>query len=183
MDSTELGIDPAEFLPAYRVAGAAGLRLTAHQGENSPPSAILYDVRELGAERIDHGISIWQEPAAAAELADRGIPLTVCPISNVRIGNLFGSVAELPWPTMKDLGLHLTLNTDDPAMIEDDLGIEYAALASAHGYEFEDMVEVSLAGVDATWQDDGERRALRQHVEKEAAALAAELRTQPPESD
>src|SRR5438132_6089369 len=80
MDSTELGVDPALFLPAYTLARSGGFRLTAHQGENSPPSAIVFDVEELGAERIDHGISILEDPAAARVLSDRGIPLTVCPI-------------------------------------------------------------------------------------------------------
>jgi adenosine deaminase len=175
MDSTELGVDPADFLPAYRLGRSGGLRLTAHQGENSPPSAILFDVNELGAERIDHGISILEDPAVARQLADRGIPLTVCPISNVLIGNLFGSVAEHPWPRMRDAGLHLTLNTDDPAMIEDDLGSEYAALAEAHGYGFAEMAEIALAGVDATWLDDGERRRLREQIRTKAAGLQRAL--------
>ncbi len=171
MDSTEFGIDPAQFLPAYHLAASAGFRLTAHQGENSPPSAILFDVRELGVERVDHGISIWEDPVAAAELADRGVPLTVCPISNVRIANLFPSLAEHPWPRMRALGLHLTLNTDDPAMIDEDLGTEYASLARAHRYGFAEMVEVALAGIDATWLEDADRLVLRRRVEREAAEL------------
>jgi adenosine deaminase len=175
MDSTELGVDPADFLPAYRLGRSGGLRLTAHQGENSPPSAILFDVNELGAERIDHGISILDDPTAARQLADRGIPLTVCPISNVLIGNLFGSIAEHPWPRMRQAGLHVTLNTDDPAMIDDDLGKEYATVAEAHGYGFAEMVEVSLAGVDATWLDDDERRRLRERITMEAAELQQAL--------
>jgi adenosine deaminase len=76
---------------------------------------------------------------------------------------------------MKALGLHLTLNTDDPAMIDDDLRKEYATLATAHGYGWEDMVEVSLAGVDATWLDDAEKAALRRRVESEAAELGRRL--------
>lgn len=177
MDSTELGVDPAEFLPAYRLAKQRGLRLTAHQGENSPPSAILFDVEELGAERIDHGISILDDPDVARRLAGDGIPLTVCPISNVKIANLFASVAEHPWPRMREAGLHLTLNTDDPAMIQDDLGLEYATLARAHGYGFAEMVEISLAGADATWLDDEERRRLKEGIQTEAEELQRELRT------
>jgi adenine deaminase len=177
MDSTELGVDPAQFLPAYKLAGSAGLRLTAHQGENSPPSAILFDVEELGAERIDHGISILDDAEVARTLADRGIPLTVCPISNVKIANLFPSLAEHPWAVMREAGLHLTLNTDDPAMIDDDLGKEYAALAAARGYGFAEMVEVSLSGVDAMWLDDEERRRLRRGIQTEAEGLQEELRT------
>jgi adenosine deaminase len=172
MDSTELGIDPLEFRDAYRLAASAGLRLTAHQGENSPPSAILLDVDELGAERIDHGISILDDPAAAKRLADEGIPLTVCPISNVRIANLVPSLEDHPWPRMEAAGLHLSLNTDDPAMVPSDLGKEYAELAKAFGYSFDHMVEISLAGVDATWLDDAGRRELRQRV----SAAAGELR-------
>jgi adenosine deaminase len=175
MDSTELGVDPAQFLPAYRLTREAGLRLTAHQGENSPPSAIVFDVEELGAERIDHGISILDDPQAARRLADRGIPFTVCPISNVKIANLYPSVAEHPWPRMREAGLHVTLNTDDPAMIDDDLGTEYATLAQAHGYTFADMAEIALAGADATWLDDDERRRLRQRIRASAEELGRAL--------
>jgi adenosine deaminase len=175
MDSTELGVDPADFLPAYGLAREAGLRLTAHQGEKSPPSAILFDVEHLGVERIDHGISILEDAEAAHRLVDRGIPLTVCPISNVKIANLCASVEDHPWPRMREAGLHLTLNTDDPAMIGDDLGLEYATLARAHGYGFSDMVEISLAGVDATWLDDDERRRLRQRIRTEATELQRAL--------
>jgi adenosine deaminase len=175
MDSTELGVDPREFLPAYRLARGGGLRLTAHQGENSPPSAIVFDVEQLGAERIDHGISILQDPDAARLLADLGIPLTVCPISNVKIANLYASVEDHPWPAMRAAGLHLTLNTDDPAMIADDLGLEYATLARAHGYGFADMVEISLAGADATWLDEDERRRLRERIRTEATELQQAL--------
>jgi adenosine deaminase len=175
MDSTELGVDPAQFLPAYRLAREAGFRLTAHQGENSPPSAIVFDVEQLGAERIDHGISILEDPEAARRLVDRGIPLTVCPISNVKIANRYASVEDHPWPRMREAGLHLTLNTDDPAMIGDDLGLEYATLARAHGYGFAHMVEVSLAGADATWLDDDERHRLRQRIRTEATELQRAL--------
>jgi adenine deaminase len=175
MDSTELGVDPAQFLPAYRLAERAGLRLTAHQGENSPPSLILFDVEQLHAERIDHGFSVLDDPAIARQLADRGIPLTVCPISNVRIANLCPSVAEHPWPQMREAGLHLTLNTDDPAMINDDLGTEYAALAHAFGYTFAEMVDVSLAGADATWLDDDARRSLRERIRGRGAELERDL--------
>ena len=96
-------------------------------------------------------------------------------ISNVKIANLFGSVEDHPWPRMREAGLHLTLNTDDPAMIGDDLGTEYATLARAHGYSFADMVEISLAGADATWQGDDERRQLRERIREEGTKLQRAL--------
>lgn len=171
MDPTELGIDPAEYAPAYDVARRAGLRLTAHQGENSPASAIRYDVEVLGVERIDHGISVLEDPAVTALLADRGVPITVCPLSNLLIANSVARLEDHAWPAMAAAGLHLTLNSDDPAFIGSDLGQEYAALASAFGYGFGEMVAIAMAGVDATWLDAGEKAALRDRVADEAGRL------------
>jgi adenosine deaminase len=175
MDSTELGIDPADFAPAYRTATEAGLHRTAHQGENSPASAIRFDVEVLGVERIDHGISVLQDPAVVALLVDRGIPITVCPLSNVLIANMVARLEDHPWPVMAAAGLHLTLNSDDPAFIESNLGAEYAALATAFGYEFERMVEIALAGIDATWLDTEEKAALRDRTAAAALALRAAM--------
>ncbi len=169
MDSTELGIDPADYAPAYRLAKASGLHLTAHQGENSPPSAIRYEVEVLGVERIDHGISVLDDPSVTQLLVDRGIPITVCPLSNVRIANSVARLEDHPWPEMAAAGLHITLNSDDPAFIESDLGDEYAALARAFGYDFDAMVAIAQAGVDATWLSASEKTSVREQIA--AAAL------------
>jgi adenosine deaminase len=175
MDSTELGVDPAEYADAYRLARASGLRLTAHQGENSAPSAIRYDVEVLRVERIDHGISVCDDPAVAQLLVDRGIPLTVCPLSNVRIANTIDRLEDHPWPRMVAAGLHLTLNSDDPAFIRSHLGEEYAELARAFDYGFDAMVAIALAGVDAAWLTDAEKAALRSRISTAALALASSI--------
>ncbi len=175
MDSTELGIDPAEYRLAYRLATFSGLRLTAHQGENSPPSAIRYDVEVLGVERIDHGISILEDAAVARLLVERGIPITVCPLSNVRIANTVQRLEDHPWPRMTAVGLHLTLNSDDPAFIQSDLGEEYAELARAFDYDFDTMTAIALAGVDATWLTAAEKSRLRSRVSSSALTLAGQI--------
>ena len=172
MDSTELGIDPAEYRDAYLLAGASGLRLTGHQGENSPPAAIRYDIEVLKVERIDHGFSVLDDPAVAELLIDRGIPITVCPGSNVTIGNLIPRLEDHPWPRMAAAGLHLTLNSDDPAFMQSDLGAEYAELARAFDYSFDEMVAIALAGVDATWLTASEQAALRSRIAAAATELA-----------
>jgi adenosine deaminase len=172
MDSTETGIDPADYAPAYRLARASGLHLTAHQGENSPPSAIRYDVETLGVERIDHGISIMEDLSVAPLLVDRGIPITVCPLSNVRIANSVARLEDHPWPRMAAAGLHLTLNSDDPAFIDSDLGDEYASFARAFGLDLAAMVQIALSGVDATWLAASERAALRRRTTTAAEGLA-----------
>lgn len=175
MDSTELGIDPAEYLDAYRAARSSGLHLTAHQGENSRASAIGYDVEVLGVERIDHGISILEDAAVARLLVDRGIPITVCPISNVRIANVVKRLEDHPWPRMAEAGLHLTLNSDDPAFIESDLGEEYSELSRAFDYDFETMTGIALAGVDATWLSEAEKYEMRSRVLTAAVELGGRI--------
>ncbi|OHV75223.1 adenosine deaminase [Pseudofrankia sp. BMG5.36] len=177
MDSTELGVDPKSFTEAYRAAAGFGFRLTGHQGENSPPSAIAEVIDVLGAERVDHGLSLVDDPELVRRFAAERIPLTVCPNSNIRIANAFPALADHPYPAMRAAGLLATLNTDDPAMTDLDLGYEYASVADAFGYTFDDMVTIALDGVEATWLDADAKRALRTRVSTEAAALSARLPT------
>jgi len=165
MDSTERGIDPESFLPAYRLAHAAGLRRTAHQGENSPAAAIATAVDVLGCERIDHGISIFGDPELVRRLADRRLPFTVCPNANVRINpDVVAGLGEHVYPAMRQAGLLATLNTDDPALVGLDLTQEYELTAAAFGYDASDMVEISLDGIAASWLDDTEAAVLSQEV-------------------
>jgi adenosine deaminase len=96
MDSTEIGVDPRSFSAAYRDARAAGLRLTAHQGEDTGPGKIAACVEVLGVERIDHGLSVTDDAALVRKFAAEQIPLTVCPTSNVVIANRVAGLAEQP---------------------------------------------------------------------------------------
>lgn len=164
MDSTEDGNHPSMFREAYRLAAGFGLRRTGHQGETMGPEWIAAAVEGLGLERLEHGIRVMEDPELVERLADRGLPFTVCPVSNVKIANAVDRLEDHPFPAMRDAGLHVTLNTDDPAMIGDDLGAEYAACARAFGYGFEDMVAIARAAVDASWLDDGEKAALRARI-------------------
>ncbi|MDP9073521.1 MAG: adenosine deaminase [Actinomycetota bacterium] len=175
MDSTEIGVDPRRFAPAYHHARAAGLRLTAHQGENTGPEEIAACVDVLGTERIDHGLSIMQDPALVRRFAAERIPITVCPTSNVVIANKVASLAEHPFASMRAAGLLATLNTDDPALTDLDLGREYRAVAAAYRWGFDQMVAVAHDGVDATWLDDGARADLHRRTDDRAAELRAEL--------
>lgn len=175
MDSTELGIDPVSFLPAYQAAAAGGFRLTAHQGENSPASAITACLEVLGAERIDHGLPVLDDAELVARMAGERIPITVCPTSNVLIANAFARLAEHSYPRMRTAGLLATVNTDDPALIDLDLGAEYAAVAAAFGWGWDTMVDVSLDGVEACWLDGDDKAALRRTVEAAATTLRPEV--------
>jgi adenosine deaminase len=175
MDSTEYGVDPLSFAPAYRAAAAAGLRRTGHQGENSPAAAVGVVAVGLGAERIDHGLSLIEDPDLIAFFADRRIPLTMCPTSNVVIANAYSTLSAHPLPRLREAGVLVTLNTDDPALTDLDLAREYAACAGAWGWSFDQMTDIALDGVEATWLDDSDKRALSARVRAEAARIRASI--------
>jgi len=171
MDSTERGLDPADFAPAFATARRAGLRLTGHAGEDTGPENIVAALDALRLERIDHGVAVMDDPSLVERLARARIPLNVCPSSNIVIANRFPTLADHPFRRMREVGLLVTLNTDDPAMTALDLGREYRDVAAAQGLSFDDMCQIALDGVEATWLEPGEKAALRASFEREAAGL------------
>jgi adenosine deaminase len=175
LDSTELGVDPRSYEPAYRAAAAAGLRRTAHQGEDTGPDSIQAAVDVLGVERIDHGLSLLQDPELTRRFAGDRIPLTVCPSSNIVIANKVATLAEHPFARMRADGVLATLNTDDPALTRLDLGSEYREVAKAYGWGFDDMVGVARDGVDASWMDDAGKKELHAVLDARAAQLRTAL--------
>jgi adenosine deaminase len=114
LDSAERGNPPSLFEDVFARARAEGLHVVAHAGEEGPPEYIWQALDLLGAERIDHGVRALEDPALVERLVDEEIPLTVCPLSNVRLC-VVDSLAEHPLRTMLDAGLVVTVNSDDPA--------------------------------------------------------------------
>ena len=172
MDSTELGIDSTTFLPGYQAARAAGLRLTGHQGENSTAAEIAACLAVLGLERIDHAFPALADRELTSRLAGERFPITICPTSNVVIANCFDRIEDHVYPQMREAGLLATVNTDDPALSDMNLGQEYAAVARAFGYDWDQMVAIALDGVEACWLEDVDKAALRDRISRAAADLA-----------
>ncbi|MCU1367231.1 MAG: putative adenosine deaminase 3 (Adenosine aminohydrolase 3) [Ilumatobacteraceae bacterium] len=172
MDSTERGVDPCVFAPAYRAAKAAGLHRTGHQGEDSPARAIELALDVLGCERIDHGISVLEDAALVARLVDEQIPLTVCPSANVRINpDKCVSLDVHAYPAMRAAGLLATLNTDDPALVGLSLGGEYTNVANAYGYDLPTMVRIAHDGVTATWASDDDKQRMHGVIDEVSGEL------------
>ena len=165
MDSTERGIDSTTFLPGYQAARAGGLRLTGHQGENSTAADIAACLTVLGLERIDHAFPALTDPELTGRLAGERTPITICPTSNVVIGNCFARLEDHVYPSMREAGLLATVNTDDPALSDLNLGQEYGAVAEAFGYDWDQMVAIALDGVEACWLDDADKAAIRSRIE------------------
>ena len=171
MDSTERGVDPSDFAPAFQVARDAGLHVTGHAGEDTGPENIAAALEALHLERIDHGIAIVEDSDLMKRLARARVPFTVCPSSNVVIANRYASLADHPLRRMREAGLFVTINTDDPAMTGTDLGREYRDIADALGYGFDEMCRIAVEGIDATWLDEAARRDLSRSFEETIAQL------------
>jgi adenosine deaminase len=172
-DSTELGVDMRQFAPAFTAARRLGLRRTCHAGEalGVGPDNIRLALDDLAAERIDHGVAIMEDPDLLHRIAAERVPLTLCPTSNVVIANRIASLAEHPLPAMREAGLLVTINTDDPAMIDLDLGREYHAVAEACGISIESLIELAIEGIESTWLDASDRSGLRAEFEATTSQL------------
>ncbi len=173
-DSVERGVDHRAFAAAFEEAADRGLRRTMHAGEDGPADNIGIALHECGCERIDHGFRLLDDPELTAEIVERQIPITVCPTSNVVIANVVPDVAAHPFNRQRELGVLVTLNSDDPGMMRFDLASEYVAVAEAFDYELEDMEALSLASIDACWAPDDEKEAMRGRFLREFDELRAE---------
>ena len=114
LDSSERGHPPEKFARVFARCQELGLHLVAHAGEEGPPAYIVNALDVLHAERIDHGVSCVGDPALVARLAAERVPLTVCPLSNIKLC-VYGDMAEHSLAALLDAGLCVTINSDDPA--------------------------------------------------------------------
>ena len=114
LDSSESGHPPEKFARVFARCRELGLHIVAHAGEEGPPAYIESALDVLKAERIDHGVRCTESPALMARLAAERVPLTVCPLSNLKLC-VYGSLAEHPLPALLAAGLCATVNSDDPA--------------------------------------------------------------------
>ena len=114
LDSSERGHPPEQFTRVFERAGTLGLHRVAHAGEEGPPAYIEGALDRLQVERIDHGVRCLESPALVRRLADARVPLTVCPLSNVKLC-VFPTMAQHNLPALLEAGLCVTLNSDDPA--------------------------------------------------------------------
>ena len=140
------------FAEAFRRAGAAGLKRTVHAGESSGPEGVRDALDFLHADRIDHGVRAIEDDALVARLADQQVPLGVCPSSNLTLG-LYARLKEHPIERLRKAGVPVSVNTDDPALLQIDLPGEYARCAAAFGWRAEVCREVAATSVRASFAD------------------------------
>ena len=141
---------PEPFAEVFERARTLGLRTTAHAGEAAGPASVWGAIRALRVDRVGHGTRAVEDPALLAHLATTRLPLEACPLSNVRTG-VVASLEAHPIRRFVELGLLVTVNTDDPAMFGNSLAEEYALLQARLGFDPAGVRQLVLDAVAASW--------------------------------
>jgi len=160
----ELGYSPTEHRAAIELAHDAGVPVTIHAGEGCCPEHIK-EALDLGAARIGHGVFLFKAPAVEQRVAELQIPLEVCPTSNLQVSGFMKGYADHPLKRYYDLGIPITLNTDNRLMSQVDLTHEYAAVVRAFSLSREEVERIALAGVDAAFAPPPLKATLRERVQ------------------
>ncbi|MFD1657042.1 adenosine deaminase [Streptomyces caeni] len=167
LDSAETGNPPGKFREVYEAAAALGLHRVAHAGEEGPPEYITEALDVLGVERVDHGLRCMEDPALVERLARERIPLTLCPLSNVRL-RAVDALADHPLAAMLDAGLLCTVNSDDPAYFGGYAGDNFDAVRAALGLGEERLRELARNSFAASFLEHDEERRARYIAEVDA---------------
>ncbi|TIC87446.1 adenosine deaminase [Nocardioides sp. GY 10113] len=160
----EIGVPRPQFKPVFDAARAAGLRSVPHAGETTGPETVWSALRDLGAERIGHGTSSAQDPELLAHLAENGIPLEVCPSSNVAT-RAVPTLDEHPLRTFVEAGVTVTINSDDPPMFGTTLNREYEIAAELLDLDADGIADLARAGVDASFAPDDVKARIRAEID------------------
>jgi len=160
----EIGVPRPQFKPYFDQARAAGLHSAPHAGETTGPETIWSALRDLGAERIGHGISAASDPRLMAVLAEREIPLEVSPTSNVRT-RAVASLEEHPLPVLVGAGVRVSINSDDPPMFGTTLEEEYAVAARLLGLDAHGVAGLARAAVSHSFLDPAGKARLLAEID------------------
>jgi aminodeoxyfutalosine deaminase len=160
----EIGVPRPQFKPYFDKARAAGLHSAPHAGETTGPETIWDSLRDLGAERIGHGISAVRDPELLAYLAEHRIPLEISPTSNVRT-RAVPSIEEHPLPQIVEAGVPVSINSDDPPMFGTTLEEEYAVAARLLGLDERGVASLAKAAVEQSFLSPGGKQALLAEID------------------
>ncbi|MFI7302612.1 adenosine deaminase [Micromonospora aurantiaca] len=167
----EIGVPRPQFKPYFDQARAAGLRSVPHAGETTGPETIWDALRELGAERIGHGISAAQDPALLTYLAERRIPLEISPTSNVRT-RAVPSLDAHPLPRIVEAGVPVSINSDDPPMFGTTLNDEYAVAARLLRLDPDGVAALAREAVHAAFLTPAEQARITAEIDAYLASAA-----------
>ncbi len=165
LDSSEVGHPPEKFQAVFTRAREEGFLTVAHAGEEGPPEYIWQALDLLKVARIDHGVRCVEDPRLVERLAAEQIPLTVCPLSNVKI-HAFESMEQHNLKQLLDLGLCVTVNSDDPAYMGGYVNENLRAAQQALGLEAGDLYRLARNSFVAAFLEASEKRKLIDELDR-----------------
>jgi aminodeoxyfutalosine deaminase len=160
----EVGVPRPQFQRHFDAARAAGLRSVPHAGETTGPDTVWDALRLLGAERIGHGTTSVEDPLLLAHLAEHGIPLEVCPSSNVAT-RAVAALVDHPIVAFRDAGVTVTVNSDDPPMFGTSLNREYEIAADLLHLDEAGVAELARTAVRSSFAEDEVRSRLLAEID------------------
>jgi aminodeoxyfutalosine deaminase len=160
----EVGVGRPQFKDLFDRARSAGLHSVPHAGETTGPQTVWDAIHDLGAERIGHGTSSVQDPALVEYLVEHGIPLEVCPTSNIAT-RAVDTLANHPLKQLYDAGVTITVNSDDPPMFNTTLNQEYQIAARLLGLDEGGIAELAKATVRASFMPEPEKAMLEREID------------------
>ncbi|MNC17548.1 Adenine deaminase [compost metagenome] len=156
LDSSEQGHPPSKFARLFARCRELGLHCVAHAGEEGPPAYIVEALDLLKVERIDHGVRAAEDPALLQRLAREQVPLTVCPLSNVKL-RVFPTLQQHNLKALLDAGLKVTINSDDPAYFGGYVLENYRQTAEALQLSRAELQRLARNSLEAAFVGDAER--------------------------
>src|SRR6266545_4801939 len=171
LDSSETGNPPSMFKHVFARARDAGFFLSAHAGEEGPPSYVWEALDVLGVARIDHGIRSMEDQVLVGRLAREKTALTVCPLSNLRL-RVVDDLAKHPLRRMLDKGLMVTVNSDDPAYFGGYVNRNYRAISDALGLHRDEIVTIVRNGIEASLMTLSEKNEAFAEINRILATIA-----------
>ncbi|MBK7107226.1 MAG: adenosine deaminase [Ignavibacteriae bacterium] len=159
LDSSELGNPPSKFKNVFTEAKNIGYKTVAHAGEEGPAEYVWEALNHLNISRIDHGNKSLDDNNLVKELVAKQMPLTVCPLSNIRLKNV-DKIENHPIKAMLDMGLIATINSDDPAYFGGYMNENYKAVTEALNLSKADLYQLTLNSFKATFLEEDEKNNL-----------------------
>ena len=154
----EAGYPPEPFARAFEIAAGSGLGCSAHAGEHAGAESVR-GALTLPVTRLAHGVRAIEDPALVAEIAERGIVLEACPTSNVATG-VFSTYEDHPFGALREAGVRITLNSDDPPYFGCSIGSEYAVAHERLGVDEGELIEITRTAVEGAFAEDAVKRDL-----------------------
>jgi adenosine deaminase len=153
------------FAEAFQRAGQCGLGRTVHAGESSGPEGVWDAIDLLGADRVDHGVRAIEDARLVEVLAERRIPLGICPTSNLTLG-VYRSLAEHPIERLRCAGVRVSVNTDDPVLLGTSLEREYSLCQAAFDWSDPVVKSVAQTSIAASFASDGVKAQLLEALDQ-----------------